>query len=82
MRTAGFIKLLIIGVNTVLIFILPWPSEPEALLTSPILPFVVITGLIPGYYLLIRKEKKEKLKWPNWNTNLFKSTRRYCTWEH
>jgi hypothetical protein len=71
MKTTGIIKLLIIGVNTMLIFVLPWPSEPEALFTSPILPFVVMTGLIPGYYLLMRKEQKEKLKWPNWSTNLF-----------
>jgi hypothetical protein len=67
----GLIKILIIGVNATLIFVLPWPSEPDGLLTSPVLPFVVMTGLIPGYYLLVRKEKKERLKWPTWNTNLF-----------
>lgn len=71
MKTTGLIKFLIIGVNATLIFALPWPSEPDGLLTSPILPFVVMTGLIPGYYLLVRKEKKERLKWPTWNTNLF-----------
>ncbi|HEY3402459.1 MAG TPA: hypothetical protein VGK59_03670 [Ohtaekwangia sp.] len=71
MKTTGLIKFLIIVVNATLIFVLPWPSEPEGLLTSPILPFVLMTGLIPGYYVFMRKEKKERLKWPNWNTNLF-----------
>lgn len=71
MKTTGLIKLLIIGINATLMFVLPWPSEPDGLLTSPILPFVIMTGLIPGYYLFLRKEKKERLKWPNWNTNLF-----------
>jgi hypothetical protein len=71
MKTTGLTKLLIIGVNIILIFTLPWPSEPDALLMSSILPFVAMTGIIPGYHLLIRKEKKEKLKWPNWNINLF-----------
>lgn len=62
---------MIIVVNATLIFVLPWPNEPEGLLTSPILPFVVMTGLIPGHYAFMRKEKKERLKWPSWNTNLF-----------
>ena len=71
MKTTGLIKLLIIVVNVILIFVLPWPSEPEGLLTSPILPFVLMTGFIPAYYVFMRKEKKERLKWPSWNTNLF-----------
>jgi hypothetical protein len=71
MKTTGLIKFLIIGINATLIFVLPWPSEPEGLLTSPILPFVFMIALIPSYYLLLRKEKMERLKWPNWNSNLF-----------
>lgn len=74
MKTAGLIKLLIIGVNVILSFLLPWPIEPDGLLTSPMLPFVIMICLIPGYYLLIRKEKKERLRWPDWNSSLFNPT--------
>jgi hypothetical protein len=61
MKTTGLIKFLIVGINATLIFVLPWPSEPDALLTSRILPFVVMTGLIPGYYIFMRKEKKDRV---------------------
>ena len=71
MKTAGVVKLLIIVINMIIIFVLPWPIEPEGLLTSPTIPFVFMSVVIPCFYLLVRKEKKENLKWPNWNVNLF-----------
>jgi hypothetical protein len=71
MKTTGIIKLSILVINVVIIFSLPWPNEPNGFLTSPTIPFLFMTILIPIYYLTIRKEKRENLKWPSWNTRLF-----------
>lgn len=71
MKTTGIIKLSILVINVVIIFALPWPNEPDELLTSPTIPFLFMSSVIPIYYLTIRKEKKENLNWPSWNTSLF-----------
>jgi hypothetical protein len=71
MKTSGIIKLLLIVLNAILIFALPWPQEPDGLITSPTIPFLFMAIIIPAFYLLISKNKKKTLSWPNWNTSLF-----------
>ena len=71
MKATGIIKILIIVFNAISIFALPWPLEPEGLLISPAIPFILVSTFIPAYYLIIRKVRRENLKWPRWNTNLF-----------
>jgi hypothetical protein len=71
MKTTGVIKIAILIFNVVVIFALPWPNEPDEMLTSPTIPFLFMAIVVPVYYLIVRKEKKANLKWPHWNTSLF-----------